>query len=344
MSFSLVSKIHEIIKIYNSDGFDYATHIIDYYSPNNRSKSEEVRNIKAYSYNLIDGKVKKEKLSSNNIFIDHKNKYWATKTFTMPNIKAGTTIEYSYTISSPYFDIRDLKFQYEIPIKQLVYSTEIPEYFNYSKQNTGYYYITPTIKKLSKSIRFTNKYRNTSELVSSTTYNDQQIDHISELTTYISKDIPALKDNEPYISNIDNYRGAIKYELSSTKFPDSPADNYSTNWESVCKTIYSSPDFGTELGYSNYFKNDLENLLKDKTSNFEKTASIFNFVKAKIKWNGYPGMYTDRGVRKAYKEGTGNIADINLMLVSMLREAGLLTRPIYNDIMRHIVYPYAESI
>lgn len=59
MSFDIVTKTHEIIKIYNTDGFDHATHIINFYSPENGSDEEEVRSIKAYSYNLIDGKIKK---------------------------------------------------------------------------------------------------------------------------------------------------------------------------------------------------------------------------------------------------------------------------------------------
>ncbi len=47
-----------------------------------------------------------------------------------------------------------------------------------------------------------------------------------------------------------------------------------------------------------------------------------------MKWNGIYGKYTDVGVKKAYKEGVGNIAEINLMLVAMLREGGINANPV----------------
>jgi hypothetical protein len=40
------------------------------------------------------------------------------------------------------------------------------------------------------------------------------------------------------------------------------------------------------------------------------------------------GYGTDKGVRKAYKEGSGNIGDINLMLTAMLRYSGLDANPV----------------
>ncbi|MDG2280115.1 MAG: DUF3857 domain-containing protein [Flavicella sp.] len=326
-TFELVTKVHEIIKIYNNDGFDHATVTINYYDPETGSSDEEVHNIKAYTYNLENDKVKKEKLSSKNVFKDQANKFWANKKFTMPNVNEGSIIEYSYTIISPYWDIRDLDFQYDIPIKELFYSTEIPEYYNFSKQNKGYYFITPQEETLNRSISWTNKTRTTGN-ISSTSYDNEKVNHTSKHTVYYQKDIPALRDNEPYMSSINNYRGGVKYELSSTRFPNSNLKQYSSTWESVSKTIFENSSFGQELKYSNYFKDDLETILQGKTTYQQKLITILEFAKSKVKWNGYSGKYTNKGVRKAYKEGTGNVAEINLMLVSMLREAGFTANPV----------------
>ena len=66
-----------------------------------------------------------------------------------------------------------------------------------------------------------------------------------------------------------------------------------------------------------------------KTDPFnEKVQKIFQFVKSKIKWNNYNNKYTTEGVIKAYKEGVGNAAEINLTLVSMLRDAGVKANPV----------------
>ena len=47
-----------------------------------------------------------------------------------------------------------------------------------------------------------------------------------------------------------------------------------------------------------------------------------------MNWNEKYGYYTDLGVKKAYNEKVGNVADINLMLVSMLRQASIKCNPI----------------
>jgi len=45
-------------------------------------------------------------------------------------------------------------------------------------------------------------------------------------------------------------------------------------------------------------------------------------------WNNYLGYYTNEGVKEAYKKGSGNVADINLMLIAMLRKANLNANPV----------------
>ena len=72
----------------------------------------------------------------------------------------------------------------------------------------------------------------------------------------------------------------------------------------------------------------MANIISNASNNFEKVSAIFQFVKQKVKWNDYYGKYTDKGVKKAYKEGVGNVADLNLILTAMLREAGLNANPV----------------
>ena len=60
----------------------------------------------------------------------------------------------------------------------------------------------------------------------------------------------------------------------------------------------------------------------------EKTARVFDFVQNKMTWNNYYGATCNDGVLKAYKENTGNVAEINLMLTAMLRTSGLDANPV----------------
>ena len=139
-----------------------------------------------------------------------------------------------------------------------------------------------------------------------------------------------MKNNESYVANIDNYRGGAKFELAQTNFMSVGGQfkSYTRTWEEVSKQIFEYESFGSELNKSGYFSDDLNKILETAKSETEKIGSIFNFLKNKMKWNGFYSKYTDNGVRKAYKENVGNVADINLILIAMLREAGLNANPV----------------
>ena len=325
--FQLVTEIHERIKIYTKEGFEMANKSISYYNPDNGS-DESVTSIKGYTYSLVNGKIEKEKLSKKNVFTEKRNKFYSVKKITMPNIKEGIIIEIKYKLISPYAtSISDFQFQYGIPVKKIKYKVEIPEYYTFNKKAKGYFFITPSQNSKRGEIKY--EYKERGAYNKETKYSGT-IDYLINIDEYIADNIPALKDNEPFISSVNNYRGGMKFELTQTNFISigGKIKNYSTSWKVVSKQVFKSPDFGTELNKSSYYKDDLEKILTVAKTNSDKVAAIFQHVKNQVKWNGFYGKYTDKGVRKAYKERVGNSADINLMLTSMLRSAGLEANPV----------------
>lgn len=326
--FQLITEIHERIKLYNKDGFEYATKKINLYK--DARKREKVGELKAYTYNLVDDKIEDSKLKGEGEFDIELSEYYNQKTFTMPNVKEGSVIEYKYKVKSPFVSIVDeFKFQHSIPVKKLVAIFMAPEYFNYKLNMKGFLPISAKQEIIDGDIDFHTKTRSSGSGFSSvkTNFNTSKLRFDINKNSYELTDVPALK-NEPFVNNIDNYRSSVKYELSFTKFPNSNLEYYSTTWEDVVKTIYKRPEFGGELNRIGYYQKDLDALLADSTDPLEKIAKIFDKVKSQVKWNGYYGKYATNGVRQAYKEGTGNVGDINLMLTSMLRSAGLNSKPI----------------
>lgn len=328
--FQLVTEIHERIKIYTKEGFDFANRYVSYYKPDSGNE-ETVTSIKGYTFNVSKGKVSKDKLSSKNIFDEKKNKYRSIRKMIMPNVKVGSVIEIKYKIISPYKSIDDLQFQYEIPVKKLEYKVSIPEYYTYNIKSKGYYFIDPVQRKGRGSFTIRSKSRSgIGRIPSSTSYNQDNIDYTTNIKEFNATDIPALKDNEPFVGSIQSYRGGVKFELSSTNFlaVGGGVKNYTTTWEDVSKEIYKRSSFGPEIEKTSYFKNDLELILANTKNDTEKVLAIFQFIKSKVKWNDIYGIYTDKGVRRAYKDGVGSVADINLMLTSMLSFAGLNANPV----------------
>jgi hypothetical protein len=338
--FMMVSEIKERIKIYTKEGFRKATKSIVYYKPES-GDNEKITSIKGYTFNLKDGKIDKQKLSKSSIFDEQLTKYRSSVKITFPNIKEGAVIDLEYKIESPYDRVvDDVNYQFDIPVKYFYAEIRTPEYYTFKKKGKGYFFIPVKTSSENGRITMSNRVRaekrnqsggltTTSEVVNSVINLKYNID------IYELEDIPALNDKEPFITDIKNYRGGVEYELESTKYPNSPLKFYSTSWEDVSKQIYKSTGFGSELDKNNYFKDDLENLLKDSKVESEKIVKIFEFVKQKVKWNNYYGKYVENGVKKAYKDGSGNIAEINIILTSMLQEAGIDAYPVLASTRRN---------
>jgi len=324
--FSVVTEIHERIKIYNKEGYGWGTKEMRYYTSSS-SNSEKIILSSAKTYVLEGGKIKTYKFKKGSLFLEKENKYWSKKIFTMPNLTEGCVVEWKYKLISPYKGIDKLNLQYSIPVKRVQCKIEIPEYYVYNLKSLGFERVQS--KKTTKrgSITITNKSRSGGSGNIKTNFSTQNIGYDIKVME-VSKDfMPALKE-ESYVSNINNYKTAIKYELSALNWPNEPIKYFSKSWDDVAKTILENSSFGVEMRKKSYFKKDLE-LLKATTKNQEELLkSILSFVKNKVKWNSYTGLYTDKGVKTAYKKGTGNIAEINLMLIAMLREAGISANPV----------------
>lgn len=315
------------IKIYKKEGYDYANKTFNYYIGSNPDESVSFSN--AITYNLIGGKIEKTKLKSDGEFTVKKTKNWAQKKIVMPNVMPGSIIEYKIRVKSPFLStLIDWNFQKSIPVVYSEYNTLIPEFFYYNLTNKGF--VTPIITKESKSKTLTYTYKERGapgineplklRVTSSVNYQENS-------TKFVCENLPALKD-ESYVNNIDNYRVAVTHELSGKRMPQSTYENYATDWEGVVKSIYESESFGEELKKTGYFEKDIDALLGGVTVSNDRLYALYNYVKETMNFNENESFYCDEGVKKAYKNKSGNCAEINLMLTSMLRYAGFNANPV----------------
>jgi transglutaminase-like putative cysteine protease len=303
-SWSIVTKIDIKIKIYKKGGLALANQEVQYYIGGSGTKRENVTFSNACTYNLVDGKVQKTKLKSEGEFTKVINDNFKEKSITLPAVKEGSIIEFSYELNSPFItNFNDWEFQREIPINNVEYSVYIPKYFQYNTIITGY-----------------QKVKLVSAPINVSTYGEMK-------HTYTIQNVPALKD-ENFVNNVRNYTSILKFELASIQYPNESKKNVALDWEGVVKTIYEDEDFGPELKKTGYFEEDVKSIIAGLTKRDDIIKAIFDFVKAKIKWNENYGYYTKDGVKEAYKKKMGNVAEINLMLTAMLRYAGIDANPV----------------
>lgn len=329
---TLKTVIHERIKLYNKDGFNSANKKVRLFTQNGKS---ETFTVKAYTYNLEQGKVIKTKLSNKAVFQEEVSKYWNSRNFTMPDLQEGSVIEWEYVIYSPYYsNIDNIVYQYDIPIKHVEAYLQIPDQFRFKYLSSRYYPIKVKESRVQKDYTISNTSRSEYLVVKSTTsYERTTLDE--NIYEVLLNNVPALVE-EPYTSNINNYRGEIDFEIVAYVPKYGESKYYNTNWKDITKNIYDSSRFGDQLNRNNHFSDDLAVITTGPESDQEKINSIFNLVKAKIKWNEEYGKYvSSKGIKNAYQEGVGNVADINLTLVSMLREAGFNSNPVLVSTRSH---------
>jgi len=306
-SVHLITEVHKRIKFYNNRPEDlaYATEKLYLYV---EDEPEEVSKIRAYTYNLVGGEVEETKLDRKQIFDKELSRRFNEVSFTMPKVNKGSVIDIYYKLRSPYFfNIEELKFQFDIPAEKITATISTPEEFIFKVIPKGN--VLPTSSLETKM--------------------DQRLGSIANIYNFSAQDIPALKE-ELLVDNIENYRGGILFELMSTKDSYGNIKSFSKSWGDVAKSIAYSNDYEDEIKKTNIFEDDIDALIAntDQKQSLELAKKIFKHSKSNLKWNDEKSKYFDKGIRKAYKEKSGNSADINLSLVAMLRYAGFNATPV----------------
>lgn len=312
------------IKIYKKEGLNWANFVVPYYVGYEEMNDEYVKFSNAVTYNLENGAIVKTKLNNEGSFKKNVNEYWNQATISMPNVKVGSVIEFAYNLKSenivkfPVFEN-----QYDIPLNYSEYKTEIPEFFIYKPLITGYVKVKSEEKLVNGFQNFDDKNNQTTGI------RYEQINSV-----YLSENVPAIKDEE-YLDNLKNYKSSIQYELERTRFPDQPVKDFTITWEGVAKTIFENKNFGKELNEQLYIIQDVKMILKNVVSKEEKLDVIFKFVQNKMNWNNDYGYFTDKGVKKAYLDHSGNVAEINFILIAMLKLAGINANPVLLSTIDH---------
>ncbi|UIR57492.1 DUF3857 domain-containing protein [Sphingobacterium sp. SRCM116780] len=309
-SFCYVFERHVRYKILNKKGYEYANYSVGLYKSNGQSK-ESLDAMNAATYNMVDGVMKVDKIDKDSKFTEEFNKNYTFRKFTLPNVKEGSIIEYKYKIISDYvFNLASWNFQSDIPTLRSEYTVTIPEYLDYKFNKNGYYNIPQTLHEKVSA--------NYVPGVQSTATRDR----------FVVENVPALKD-EPFISNLDDYRPSLDFELRSTNFPGEFYKDYTGSWPKIVSSILEDENFGRYITKSGYAKNNLTSIIKKENDSLANAKLIFKYVKDNLKWNNNYNYYsTETNPKSIFEKKTGNSADLNLALINFLKEANFAVYPV----------------
>ena len=231
------------IKTLDKSASDLANISIDQY------KKCKVKNIKGITYNTSDiGAMQKSILSKDKIFIVDQNESWKTHRFTMPNIKEGSIIEYSYSIISPYLGVDDWYFQSDIPKIKSEFDAAILGNYRYNVALTGYL-------KLDKEDTSINK---------KCVYIQGLGQGACILYSFGMKDIPAFKE-EDFMLSKKNYISHISFELETYTTSRGIVENYTKTWKDADKRL-KKIFLNNQTSKKSFFRKNIPENIMRKTS------------------------------------------------------------------------------
>ena len=319
--FQVIFERHVRIKIMNKDGYEWANHEIQLYHENDRK--EKFSSLKGITYNLIGSKVVKNSIGKESIFEERLDDNRTKLKFTMPMVQEGSIVEFTYKVSSDFlFNYRGWRFQETIPVVWSEYQASFIEYYRYQSMFQGYIPMAINEKSEGRQ-RFT---------IRTESKNNAMVGHVpgstddyeAQNTTYrwVAKDVPAFV-SEPYMTTANDYISLVNFELESINWPNQPIKYVRGTWEKVNEQFNQSDFFGQKLSGSAFLKKELETVISDEDSDEEKIAKVYSFVRDKVQWNGQKAKYLSTNLKKPLDDGSGSSAEINLLLVALLKKAGL---------------------
>lgn len=331
------------IKIFNTDGKSEANVSLKVYDPITGSSREEITSLKGFTYNLDGNKIDKTKLENDMIFETRLNDYRSETSFAMPNVKEGSVIEFRFSLRSDYIsNLYEWHIQEDIPVSYINYAFTIPEFFTYNHSFVGNV-VSIEKDKRKKNESFTYKYMH-NEPGAAPTQRQGTISSVSEYQEIVCRGIPALR-NEPMMNNKSNQISRIESQLVGIQMPGKGYESVATTYDDFSKSILKWSTFGGHLERGGFAKDQISSLASSSPE--EKVKSLYSWIQNDVTFTNVYGFSSNNANKKLIQSGEGSVADINLTLIAVLKEAGLQAYPIIlstrGNGLPHPVYPNYEE-
>ncbi len=312
------------IKILNKNGF----HAADFHFLLRNYKNdniEKITEIKASTFNLENGIVQETPLDPKSVYTEPYGVYYEETKFTMPALKEGSIFDITYTTESNYFsDPPSWTFQGDLPCLWSEYQASIPSVFHYdlrTKGDNSFDIKTSSSKRQSFTIRSGGNEMDRLSRVYSVLATSYQY-------RWVKKNVPVLKE-QPYISSMDNYTSQISFELEYFQQDETTEkEMQQATWNQVSRNLLVREDFGLELnGSVPWMDEALKGVTAGALNAEDEIRMIFSYVRDNFKCSNFDAKYIRTSLREVCKKREGNVAELNLLLVTLLRHRSIKADP-----------------
>ena len=275
---------------------------------------ESIEEVKATAYNMEGSKTTKSKFKGEVALEQLDDETWQAR-FTIPDVRQGTVIEYEYTRHSElFYRLHDWQAQQEIPVAYARLTVTIPRHLLFNFEQHGSQQLVA--KQESSSMIY--------KLVS---------DPLAAPTTvmayryiFTGQDLKGAP-SDPNVCLADYFTG-VTAEVSSFGLRSTPPADYANTWEHVDQVLMADDNLGKMIEDHSPLREQLQaENIQTIANEQERAAAVCRLVFSHVKWNGKYAMWA-RNAQETLQQGGGNSADINMLLMQTLREAGLKVNPV----------------
>ncbi len=262
-----------------------------YFMADNKFYASATSTFKGKTYNLENGKIVESKLGKSSIFKEKMWEYSYVYNVAMPDVKVGSVID----IEMKYAGFPSIwYFQKSIPVVKSEIELGDSDNLTFRKQIGGI--IRP--KEVGRN-------------------------------HWMAVNVPAFI-SEAYLSSDKNYRTRIEFDISETHFPGYYPMEYAYSWKSIDNLLDKRSSFGKALIWSNSFLNKyVKEIEATAGSENEKVKMAVETIKSLVEYNGSKRVgISEDNLSIVLDEKEGNSADINLMLIALLRKLDIETYPL----------------
>ena len=256
--------------------------------------AEIINQVTGRTYNLVDGDTVVSELDEEEIFTETLDEEYARVKFSLPNVKAGSIFEYEFSrTETNLFSLSPWFFQSDIPTLVSDYQVFLPANYDYTYVVLG--------------------------------SDSDELESVSN-GNWRMENLPGITE-EPYSSGLMNYLAQIRLQLQGI-----------TQNGSYKKVLDDWPTFTNNLLDSDFMGKKIKQKIKVNSKEWaelsklsgkkEKMVEIYNHVKDRMAWDGYHSYLCFRKTNDAYKEQKGTSAEINFILLNLLRKAKLQADPV----------------
>ena len=296
--FELETFYHKRIKILTEAGKEYANIEIPYWH------EDKIHDLEAKCY-TIEGK--EHELDDDNIF-EEKTDKWKRKKFSIPGVEVGSVIEYKYKTWSKYFgNLEPWAFQENDYTKYSEIMVYLPPQFSY------------TVVTFNLTV---DQYERKDEFLR------DPYDHDKESPTYkwIVRDMPGIK-KEPYMKAFSDYIAKILFQVESYRSVHQYI-SYTKTWDNLAEDLWD--DYEGKIGQDGGIEDFTKNLLKDVIDPLSKIEKIYDYIRWDIRTIGKNELWGKyiKNPKDVFKSKEGSVNDKNILLMNMLKHAGIEARPL----------------